>query len=189
VIADAVRTFAAKLSGTTPRERAGLAMLAAIAALTAAVYAADWAGQSARAAATATQTASDSEALRSVFADDTQRRRLAVASGDVWRASRRADAFATEEILTEIELLCMQSGFGDPRVALVQSTPSRGQVGAVDVSVTTDFDWRAFLSLLEALEGAELSISVRSIDVSEVEGAQSLALVVSVPVINAGEGP
>jgi len=160
-------------------------MLAAIAAITGVVYAADWAGQNARAAATATQTATDNEALQALFSDDTQRRRLAVASGDVWRASRRADAFATEEILAEIESLFMQSGFGDPRFALVESQPTRGQVGTVDVSVTTDFDWRAFLSLLEAIEGSELNIGVRSIDVSESEGAQSLSLVMSVPVINA----
>ena len=189
MITNAVSTFAAKLNRTTPRERAGLAMLAAIAAITVAVYAIDWAGQSARAAATATQTAADSEALSSIFADDMQRHRLAVASGDVWRSSRRADAFASEEIMTEIESLCMEAGFNDPRVALVQSPPARGQVGAVDVSVTSEFDWRAFLSLLEGLRDSELSISVQSIDVNETDGAQSLAIVLSVPVINAGDEP
>jgi len=187
MIADAARAFTAKLNETTPRERAGLAMLAAIAAITALVYALDWAGRSAQAAEAATQSAADNAALQAAFTDEGQRRALASDAGDVWRWSRRADAFASEEVLGEIENLVLQAGFSDARVTLLEAPAARGQVGAIEASVQASFDWASFLALLEALETAELSVSVRSIDVSENEGAQSLAMVFSVPAIESDE--
>lgn len=186
MIAEASRIFAAKLNETTPRERAALAMLVAIAAIAAAVYAAEWANREARAASMAAQAASDNAALQSSLSDEAPRRELSAAAGRVWRASRRADVFAAEEIATEIEVLCFQAGLSDARVALMQAPPARGQVGAVEVSVAAAFDWASFLALLETLEASDLSVSIRSVDVSEAEGAQSLALVLSAPVIQAG---
>lgn len=189
MIAAAARAFATKFSETTPRERAGVAVLAAIAALTAVVYAVDWAGGSAREAAEATQSASDAAALESAFGDEGYRRILASEAGKVWRWSRIADAFAGEEVVTELEALAMQAGFGDPRVDLVEQAPPRGRVGALEASISADFDWGAFLAFLEALESSELSFALRSIDVSEAEGAQRMTLVVSAPVISSERTP
>jgi hypothetical protein len=184
MIADAARAFVTKLSGATPRERAGAAILAAIAAITAAVYAVDWAGASAREAEEATQSVSDVAALESVFADEGYRRVIASEAGKVWRLSRTADALAGEEIVTELEALGMQAGFGDPRVTLLEQTSARGRVGALEASISAEFDWSAFLAFLEALESSELSYAVRSIDISEGDSAQRMTLVVSAPLID-----
>lgn len=189
MIADAVRSFAMKLGATTPRERAGIALLAAIGAITAAVYAVDWANGRAEAAATATQTAAEASVLQSAFEDEGYRRLLASESGKAWRSARAADTFASEEVLTELEALTQQAGFADPRVALVEQPAQRGRVGVIEASISADFDWGSFLALLEAFEASELSYSVRSIDVSEGDGVQGMALIVAVPVIATGEAP
>ncbi len=189
MIADALRTASQKLSAATPRERAGLALLAAIAAITAAVYAVDWAKTSALRAETATQASADATTLEAAFADDGFRRLLASETGKVFRWSRTADAFAGEEVLTELEALAAQSGFGDIRTALVESEPQRGRASALHASIDANFDWGSFLTLLEAFEAAELSYVVRSMDISEGDGVQRMTLVVSVPVINEEQAP
>jgi hypothetical protein len=189
MIADAARAFAQKMNAATPRERAGLALLAAIAAITAVVYAVDWAGHRADAAASALQAASETETLQTTFADEGYRRVLASESGKMWRLARTADAFAAEEVVTELEALCLQAGFGEPRVALVEQTTMRGRAGMLEASISADFDWSAFLALLESLQSSELSFSVRSIDVAEGEGQQRMTLVVAVPVIDGAQTP
>lgn len=187
MITAATRAFVTKLSEMTPRERAGLAALAAIAALTTVVYAVDWAGVSARAATSATQAVSDAAALQATFEDETFRRQLASAAGRVWRSSRIADTFSGEEVATELEALCLQAGFNEPRITLIEQTPRPGRAGTLEASMSAEFDWASFLALLEAFETSDLSFAVRSIDVSEEEGAQRMTLVIAVPLIEARE--
>lgn len=189
MIADALRDLTVKLNATTPRERAGIAALAAIAAVTGAVYAMDWAATRADAAASATQRAGESEAVLSAFGNETYRQRLASSAGDAWRWSQANDAFAGETVLAELDALCQQAGFNDARVALIEQPAAQRQVGAIAVSINAEFDWAGLLAFLEALEGAELNYTIRSIDVAEEEGAQRIALAVSVPTISAEATP
>jgi hypothetical protein len=187
MIAGTARALTAKLEAATPRERAGLAVLAAIAALTAAVYGMEWASANVAAASTAAQTARDLEARQTLFADEAYRGRVAESAGDVWRWSRTADTFAGEEMLAEVEALTAQAGFNNARVTAGEQSEARGRVSTLAIAVSADFDWNSFLAFLEAIEGSELSFVVQSIDVSEEEGAQRLALVLAVPLINADE--
>ena len=187
MIAAAVRGFAAKLRQTTPRERAGLAALVAIAALTAAVYGMEWASTNAAAAASATQTASESEAMLSAFQSETYRQRLSTQAGNAWRWSQASDAFAGETVLAELDSMSQQAGFNEPRVALVEQPAAEGQVGAIEASISADFDWTSFLAFLDALEESELSFTIRSIDVAEEAGAQRIALIITVPTIAESE--
>jgi hypothetical protein len=181
----AARAFAMKLSQTTPRERAGLAALAAIGALTAVVYAVGWAGASAQAAATAAQAAADGAVLQANFQDEAYRQQLAAGANRVWRWSRASDTLVGDEIATELEALCLQAGFIEPRITLLEQAPSSGRVGALEASVSAVFDWASLLALLEAFEAADLSFTVRSIDVADEDGGQHLTLVVAVPIISA----
>lgn len=181
----AARDFAMKLSQTTPRERAGLAALAAIGALTAVVYAVDWASTSAQAAATATQAAADSLVLQTNFQDEGYRQQLASGASRVWRWSRPSDTLVGDEISTELEALCLQAGFVEPRVTLLDHESSPARVNTLEASISAAFEWTNFLALLEAFESADLSFTVRSIDVSDEDGAQHLTLVVAVPIISA----
>lgn len=181
----AAHTFVMKLNQTTPRERAGLVALAAIGALTAVVYAVDWASTSAEAAATATQAAADGAVLQANFQDEGYRQQLASGANGVWRWSRPADTLVGDEIATELEALCLQAGLIEPHVTLLEQAPSPGHVDTLEASVSAVFDWTSFLALLEAFEAADLSFAVRSIDVSDEDGAQRLTLVVAVPIISA----
>lgn len=189
MIADALREFTAKLSETTPRERAGIAALVAIAAVTGAVYAMDWASTSADAAATASQSAAEGQAMLSAFGNEAYRQRLATEAGNAWRWSQANDAFAGETVLAELESMGQQAGFNDARVALVEQPAAQGQVGAIEVSINAEFNWASLLAFLEALENSELNYAVRSIDVAEDEGAQRIALAVSVPTIGVEQTP
>ncbi|MEQ1490285.1 MAG: hypothetical protein ABL932_07010 [Terricaulis sp.] len=187
MIAATLRDVALKLSGTTPRERAGLAALGAIAAVTAAVYALDWADNSAAAAAAATQSAAESEEMLSAFSNQSYRQRLGVEAGNAWRWSQADDALAGETVLAELESMCQQAGFNDPRLALVEQPAAQGQVGAIGVSINAEFNWASFLAFLEALQSSDLNYTIRSIDVAESEGVQRMALSISVPTIRAEE--
>ena len=189
MIADTLREWSGKLSAVTPRERAGLAALCAIAALTALVYAMDWAATSDRTASSATQAAAEGEALQSTFQSEVYRRRISVAAGDVWRWSRSDDAFAAEEVRAELEALCFQAGLNEPGITLIEQEQPDGRVGSLQASVSAGFDWNSFLALLEAFEASDLSFAVRSIDVSEEEGAQRLTMVIAAPLIRVEETP
>lgn len=187
MIAEVVRAIHAKWEATTPRERAGIALLAAVLFLTAAVYAMDWAGGAARSAEVATQRSADASAVLSSLQDGAYRQHLQDDAGRIWRWSRSGDAFAGEETLAELESLCAEVGIGDAELALVEQTPSDGQVGVIEASISASFNWGTFIALLNALGEADLSIDVRSIDVTDDEGAQRMTLVVGVPIINVVE--
>ena len=182
MIADTVRNLNAKLRAVTPRERAGLAALAAIGALTTAVYAMDWAGTSSLAANTAAQHAADSEATLATLQNAAYRQRLSTESSNVRRWSQSSDAFAGETVLAELDSLAQQAGLNNAHVALEQPA-AQGQIGAIEASVTADFDWSSFMAFLESLEGAEANFAVRSIDVAEEADAQRIALIVTMPTI------
>lgn len=183
------RTIITKLRGATPRERAGLALLAALLACTAAVYAMDWAATSARDATSTARRSTDSSTVLATLQDAGYRQQLQTESAKVWRWSRAGDDFAGEETMAELESLCAQAGLNDPAVELVEQAQTRGRVGAIEASITASFDWTSFLALLDAISEADLSIAVRSVDVADEEGAQRLTLVVSVPVIETGDAP
>ena len=183
MIAAALRPIASRLNALTPRERGGLAMLAAILTVTAAVYAADWAGTRATAADIAAQAAANAQALRASFDDEAYVRRLSEETANVWRSARIEDPLADDEMLAEIEALCAQAGLSDVQVALIEGE-RQGLVSTADVSINAGFDWTALLALLETIEYSETSISVRSIEVTGEEGAQELLLIVSVPLID-----
>lgn len=188
MIASAARMFATKWHDSTPRERAGLAVLAAIVALTALFYAVDWAGARADAARVATQTAADRQALLTGFQDERYRLQLSTGADQVWRWSRAADPLAIEEVLAELESLTAQAGFGETNIALIETAEDqRGQVNPLLASISADFDWASFIGLLEAIEGSELSIAVRSVDVSETGEGQRVTITVAAPLITTRE--
>ena len=116
-------------------------------------------------------------------------RDLTANAAHVWRWSRSADAFSGEEMLADLEALCAQAGFNEPRVELVEQGRPEGRVGSIEASISATFEWASFLALLEALEGSEFSLTVRSIDVTEGGDAQRVTIVVSAPVISPSEAP
>lgn len=187
MIADAMRAFALKFNALTQRERASVAVLAAIAAFTCLVYSVDWANSRASAAALATEAAAASEELQAAFADEAYLRRLASESLNVRRWSRGAGALDTEEVGLELEQLALLAGLNDARVVMVQ--PPERRAGHHEATISAQFDWTNFLALLEALESSEISFSVRSIDVSEGNEGRQVVLVIVAPIIEDEDAP
>jgi hypothetical protein len=189
MIASTAQAIARKLGEATPRERAGLGFLAAVVALTAGFYALEWASASSREAARATAQFAEREAMLSVFSNDAFRNRLALGVGSAWRSGLAADELASEEMLLELEAYAQQAGFADVQVALLEPIGAQGRVGLQPASLSATFDWAAMIALLEALESAERSYGVQSIDVVEEDGAQRLSLAIGVPVLHESGAP
>lgn len=173
------------IAKASPRERAGLAVLAALAAITLAVYAWDWAGNTATRADETAQAAADADAVQASLGDASFRQALAARANDVQSWSRTGGAFEREEMLAELEGLTAQAGLNDASVALLEETESTGRVHAVNASISADFEWASFQALLEAFETNELSFAVTSVDVSEEGGAPRLNVLVTAPLIAA----
>ncbi|MFO0202587.1 MAG: hypothetical protein ACK528_05595 [Alphaproteobacteria bacterium] len=187
MIAAVLDFVASKFAALTPRERAGLAMVAAAALLVTAWHAAAWAERSAASAVVASQTASNAESIRALFENEDYVRRLSDDASKVWRWSRVADDVAAEEMLAQIESLSAQAGFNNVQVALADGARSGERVGTLNFVLEADFDWAALLALLEAIEFSETSIFIRSVEVDETEVGQRIAMVLFVPIIS--EGP
>lgn len=177
-----MQSISARFAKTTPRERAGMALMAALAALTMAIYALEWADQSAVKAEEATQAAADAAATQASLGDATFRQAISARAGNVRSWSRTGDDFARDEILAEIEALSLQSGLAEASIAVIESAQG-ARVNAVNASIAADFDWASFLSLLEAFETSELSVTVTSVDVAETDAGQRVVLLVSAPLI------
>lgn len=189
MIASTVQAIARTVSGSTPRERAGLALLAAVAAVTAAFYALEWASASGREAARATQQAAERATLLSVFSNEEFRNRVALSVGNAWRSGLAADELSREEMLMELETYAQQAGFSDVQVTLLESSGGEGRVTLQPVTISAAFDWGSMIALLEAMESTERSYAVQSIDVVGEEGAQQLTLVVALPLLRESGSP
>ncbi len=183
MIASTVQAIARTVSGSTPRERAGLALLAAVAAVTAAFYALEWASASGRGAARVTQQAAERATMLSVFSNEEFRNRVALSVGNAWRSGLAADELSGEEMLMELETYAQQAGFSDVQITLLEPSGGEGRVTLQPVAISAAFDWGSMIALLETLESTERSYAVQSIDVVGEEGAQQLTLVVAVPLL------
>lgn len=184
MIAATMSALASQVRAMTARERAGLAIAAALAAIAAAFYAADWANARANVAHAAAQEAVDAEAAQAAWSDPAYQASVAARASDVRRWSASADPLSGEEVLSELENLALQAGFMDTEVTPVRGEDSRDLVRATEVSLAATFDWASFLSLLEGFENAELSLKVRSVDVTQEGETQRLTLLVSAPLVN-----
>jgi hypothetical protein len=179
MIALTAQAIARKFQAATPRERAGIALLAVVATAAAMIYALEWAGESAAQADVAAQEARERTAMVSTFSDEAFRRRLALAVGQAWRWGRSRDDMAREEMLGELEGLSLQAGFADAQVALLEPDPGEGRVSLQAATISAAFDWGCLIALLEAFESTEHSYLVQSIDVVGEAGAQRLTLIVA----------
>lgn len=176
------------LDNLTPRERAGLICVIALAAMLSAFYAFEWAQDSEDRAVAAAQFAADIEATQASLSDPTYRRAIARGVGSLEEWSRSDAQSGRDEIVAEIQALADQSGLAGANVALSASSQASSPVEMVSVVLSSDFDWSSFLSLLEALETSQLSVSATSLEVTEEEGAQRLTLVLAAPLVVVEQG-
>lgn len=180
----AFSSLLAKLNSLTARERAGLMILAALAASALALNAFDWA-LNARAEAEQTARSRAVAVAASARADEKAfQEEVALAAGKVWRWSvvEPSAGVARAEASTQLENLALSVGLANVSVVAAEVEETANRLNAIDLTLSADFDWQTFLNLLRAMEGSELSFAVRSVEVTPGP-PQSLSVGVRVPYV------
>jgi hypothetical protein len=173
---NAIHKLAKRLSSTTPRERAGLALLAALAASMAAISLFDWALVSRSRAESAASQLADMEAANARVAerDFQQNVGLAVSKVRDWSLVELSVGVAQAQGVAQLEALATSAGLTEVNVVAGEVVePEPGGVGALSFELRARFDWSGFVAMLRAIEASETSVTVDAIN---VEADESLNL-------------
>lgn len=188
----ALQTFLDKAKAATPRERAGVALVAALVLAALASSAFDWAMQADARAREAAQRRSELSSIQSRIGDQRFQEEVALAAGKVWRWSvtDASESLAAAQASSMLEALAAGAGLSNVSVSAAEAGEGgEGEgLGAIELTLRADFDWAAYMALLQALEASELSLVV---DAAEVEGGadapRSLTVQVRISLIREAE--
>lgn len=186
------RELLRKLRGATPRERAGLAMIGALAAFAAAFASFDWALGAGQAASEAEIHRASTAAALARNSDPAFQENLAVETNKVWRWSivEVSNGVAQAQAIAAIEGLAMGAGLTNA-VVTANEFPSEENYGAVtplSLTLSADFDWGSFQALLEAMEASDLSFSPEALELAPNENqAATLTMTVRAPFLREAE--
>lgn len=181
-----LREWSQKLSRATQRERAGLAIVGAVAAFAAAIAAFDWAQNSTLAASDAALRYEQASVALTSASDPAFQENLAVEVNKVWRWSivEASAGVAQAQAITALEGLAMQAGLTGV-VVTANELPLGENYQAVtplSLSLSADFDWGSFQALLEAMEASDLSLSLEALELAPDENqAAKLTIMVRAP--------
>lgn len=185
----ALQTLVRRFKDASPRERAGLAFVAALIALALASSTFDWAMRARNAAGEAASSREQIAAVQGHIGLADFQEEVALAAGKVWRSSvvDASEPLARVQAATALEALAVGAGLSNVSVEAVarsEETP-RASVGIIGLTLRADFNWAGYLAFLRALETADLSFVVDSVEVSgEFGSAQSLTMSTHVPFIH-----
>jgi hypothetical protein len=172
-----------RMRAATPRERAGLALIAALAALALASTTFDWAVNVDAAAQDAARARAELTAVHDRIGDEALQQEAALAAGNVWRWSvvDGSENLAQAQAASALEALALGAGLSNVSVSPGSEAPAaaEGPVTAIVLSLRADFSWGSYLALLRALEASELSFGV---DAVQVESGGEVAPVLSMSV-------
>lgn len=163
------RELQRKLRATTARERAGLALMAAVAALAAALATFDWALGAGQEARDGEARRADAAAVLALESSRVFQERLAAETNKVWRWSivETSEGVALAQAVAALEGLAAQAGLGDVLVTADDLAPREdGAVSSLSLTLNADFDWAGFLRLLQAMEASDLSVTPEAVEVS-----------------------
>lgn len=158
----------AKLNALTARERVGLALLAAFAAIAMTLNAFDWAVNSRAEAEAASRARAVAEAASMRADEKAFQEEVALAAGKVWRWSvvEPSAGVAGAEASTQLETLALGAGLTGVSVTAAEIGETVSRLSAIDLTLSADFDWQSFVSFLRALENSELSFTIMSVEVA-----------------------
>lgn len=179
-------TLATRLKTATPRERAGLAAIFAVATVVAAVSAFDWALRSGDRQLEARQRRADIEAAYARDGDREFQERIATDTNKVWRWSivESSPVLAQARAVDLAQALAAQAGLVNAEFVPVESDEATSALRTIRVRMAADFDWYTFLALLEALESSDTSFFAEAVGVdASGEQAPRLSLTLVAPFI------
>jgi hypothetical protein len=161
--------LAARLQAATPRERMGLSLLAALAAIFMAFSAFEWAMNSGARAEAAALSRARAEAIAANAGERAFQEQVALAAGKVWRWSvvEQSAGVARAQASGALEALALGAGLGNVAVAAqTGDEPAPGEIGALTLTLNADFEWGSFVGFLRTLEASEISFSVEAVEVT-----------------------
>jgi hypothetical protein len=190
-----LRAHLERLRAATPRERAGLALVVAIAACAAALWAFDEAMQAGDRADEARARYAD---LQSAYAREGAlafQQSVAIEANKVWRWSivQSSPGVARAQAVTALEGLALQAGLSNYTIELDEAAaPAEvdGVITPIRLVLSADFDWVSFQALLQALAATDLSFVPEAVgvEVNEARGP-TLSLTLRVPFLNESQQP
>ncbi len=185
---NALQALARRFKDASPRERVGLAFIAALVALALASSTFDWAMRARIAAGEAASSRAQIAAVQERIGLASFQEEVALAAGKAWRSSvvDASEPLARVQATTALESLAAGAGLANVNVEAVtggDATP-RARVGIIGLTLRADFNWAGYLAFLRALGASDLSFVVDSIEVSgDLGSGQSLAMSAHVPFI------
>lgn len=169
----------------TPRERTGLALLAAAASLALALFAFDSANNISQSVADLRQTAQRTLATRAREENPAYRKDLkaAVSRVEALTIREQSEGVAQARAVSAVRSLALDAGLANVVAAPAPSTVS----GSVTVTLSADFTWSALAALLDALGSSDVAFGVEEVVVSaDGEAQQTMVLRLSAPFVQTG---
>ena len=188
MIEAAVREIRQRFAALTPRERAGLACVVAVASIAAAYQTFSRTLGAYDALSEAVESHATARRAYAWMGDAGEQERAGTEAGKVWRWSvvGEGDDAVREDAVARVADSAVMAGLLSPEV-IAAPVEGDGAVRGVRLELRSEFDWPAALSFLDLIANGETSIRVIRINVSENgEGASSLDMALSVPSVVEG---
>jgi len=164
------RELLLSLRAMTARERAGLAMLAALLVTALAAGSLDWALGAGLAAHEAQARHAQAAATLARDSDPAFQESLAVETNKVWRWSivEASEGVAQAQAIAALEGVALQAGLANVAVTAGELAPRENSsaVRPLSLTLSADFDWASFLALLEAMQATDLSLTLEAVEVA-----------------------
>ncbi len=188
------RHYWQRLQAATPRERAGMAAVLALAMVAGAVLAFDGVIEAQQRAEEAAERLVVAETRRTLETEVGYRDAVGVATGNVWHWSivQESEGVARAEAVSRVEALASEAGLGDASIELedARAGDTPGLVTPIFLTMTASFDWGSFGVLLEALRSSDLSLIVESVQIERSEDASpQMTLRLRLPFLHDAEAP
>lgn len=185
---NALQTLMEKVKAATPRERAGVALVAALVSAAFALSMFDWAMRADARARDSAGRHAELSLVQSRIGDQHFQEQVALAAGKIWRWSVNdaSESLAAAQASSALEALAAGAGLTNVSVSVVEGeTSAEGQgLGVIALTLRADFTWSSYMALLQALEASDLSFTVDTVEVSGgADAARELALQVRAPFI------
>lgn len=184
----ALQALLDKAKAATGRERAGVALVAVLVSSALASSAFDWAMQADARAREAAARHTELSSVQSRIGDQGFQEEVALAAGKVWRWSvaDASQSLAAAQASSTLEGLAAGAGLSNVSVSAAEAGEGgEGEgFGAIGLTLRADFDWAAYMALLQALEASELSLVVEATEVTGgTDAPRTLTVQVRIPLI------
>ena len=183
-----LRTLLQQLRDASPREKAGLSAVLALAAGLGAASAFDGALAMQERMEQAAAALAELELQQARQEDSAYREAVGEASMAVWRSSivQTSEGVARAELGARVEAMAFEAMLGNPAVeAGALATADDELVTMAPLTLTADFDWFALGRFLQVIEAGELSLFIDGIAVyPDADGVTRMELRLRAPFLH-----